>query len=250
MMPRKLKDIDVDEITLCASAANRKTFYIQKRRTDMKELLEILKSVLGEETVTDESIEKMKGLTDENVEALKKSLDAIEEYREDFTSELDEAVVALIKQSTIDYPVKESEKELDIEDFTDVKKAGQKFSKATLSQLHKIRDAIDSLLKAKEAKSKGDGDEKLSEETLTKLDRLAELENAETERLKAKEKEDMDADIKKQVKEQVEEIIEEEGLKKKPTKKSIEGQEGAGDEDEDDDREDKWKSIPMPSKDA
>jgi len=62
-MPRKIFDIDISEITLCKSPANRKKFFIKKsKEKPMKEFIENLKKFVAEE---DEDVEKV--LTKEQV---------------------------------------------------------------------------------------------------------------------------------------------------------------------------------------
>jgi len=235
-MARKLKDVEIEEITICDEPANRKKFYILKQaRLNMKELLKILKKILGDETIDDSSVEKIKGLPEDKIEEIRKALEEVEGYRDAFGPTLDEAFLSLAKNATYDYPEKESAL-----DFEDVEKAGASLSKATIAQLKKIQEIIVKLIGEKTEKFKGEDDKPLSDEIVKKLERLDVLEAADKERIKKEAEEEQkqkDEDLKN-LKQDVEDL-----KKGKPTKKSIEGQEkdAGGDKDV----EDPFPSIPV-----
>lgn len=250
-MPRKLFDIDVDEITLCGSAANRKKFFIKKMEDSMKEFIEELKKFMAEDdedvegTLEKEEIEKAEKVPDVAMKAIKGALNILNKYKADMPDDVLSAIKTLAKYAAYGYPAAKQE---------DIDKAGAKLSKTTRDQLAKILaflkespkaiNMLKTLLGQEVEKDKGgDGDEKLSEDTLAKLEKLAELEKTEKERIEKEEKEDAEKE-----KEEKEDLLERvEALeKKKGIKKSIDGQEGdeknkgAGDEEEDD-----YPSIPL-----
>ena len=254
-MARKLFDIEINEITLCKSPANRKKFFIRKsKETKMDTLIEKLKKFLAE---SDEDIEKV--LTTEQVERIEKidkkvqkeieeNLDVVSLY-EDIPDDLENVHQFLFKQ-LIDQP-----------EIEEVDKAGAKLSKTTQTQikmaLEHIKDgpkAID-ILKTllgietkKTEKKKEDDEENLSPETLEKLERLEELEKKEKEEL-SKEAEQKQAE---KVLEIVNKALKDAGLEEIAEKKSIDDQEGNKDGDKKktkkdaDDDEDKFPSIPIP----
>ena len=61
-MPRKLKEIEADEVSLVDKAANKTKFFILKRSKLMDEFIKILKQWFGEDVLTDEEIAKAKEL--------------------------------------------------------------------------------------------------------------------------------------------------------------------------------------------
>jgi hypothetical protein len=238
-MARKLKDIDVAEISLVDAAANREKFFIVKRRQAM-EFLELLKKFLGDEDVSDEDIEKAKTLSEKAVKAIKGALNILNKYKEDMPSDVLTAIKTLTKYASYGYPAKKAE--ITDEEFIEevVEKAGSKFSKATLEQLKKIKDAIDKLLDSKlNLAQKKFGD--VSDEVRQRLEKLEQMEKEEAEKLK-KAAEEAEAKKQKEIddlKARLEKIE-----KKKPVRKSIEGQ-----DDKDDDYDDdgpKWPSL-LPS---
>jgi len=242
MAKRRLYDLDIKEVSVVDFGANKKKkMQILKRSNKMNELLEVLKKILGDEEIDDNSIEKIKGLPKDSIETIGKALDEIEGYKGNYPPALDEAIQSLTKSAVYDYPVKESEF-----DFEDVAKAGASLSKATVAQLKKIQDIIEKLVGEKTAKfNKKDGDGKEIEipaEIQAQLDKLDKLEKAEKERVEkeATEKQNQKDEDYKNLKEDVEKL---KNVKTKGTKKSIDGHEdGAGDGN---DEEDPFPSIPV-----
>ena len=240
-MARKIKDVEIEEITICDEPANRLKFYIKKHGgLKMEKLLEVLKKMLGDEEINDNSIEKIKKLPEDSIENIRKALDEIEGYKGNYPPALDEAIQSLTKSAVYDYPVKESEF-----DFEDVAKAGASLSKATVAQLKKIQDIIEKLVGEKTEKfNKKDNDEEIEipAEIQARLDKLDKLEKADKERVEkeATEKAKKEKEDKEALEKRVEKL---ENVKTKGTKKSIEGHEdGAGDGN---DEEDPFPSIPV-----
>jgi len=237
-MARKLKDVEIEEITICDEPANRLKFYIKKHGgLKMDKLLEVLKKMLGDEEINDKSIEKMKGIPEDKIEGLRKALEEIEGFKENFPPALDEAILSLTKSAVYDYPVKETEF-----DFEDVAKAGASLSKATVAQLKKIQEIIERLVGEKTEKFiKKDGDKEIEipAEIQARLEKLEKLEKAEQERVEkeATVKAEKDKEEKEELLKRVEKLE-----KTKGTKKSIDGHDDAGD---DNDEKDDFPSIPV-----
>ena len=234
-MPRKLKEIELEEVSLVDKAANKTKFFITKRSKLMDEFIKILKQWFGEDVLTDEEIAKAKGLPAETVEAAKGALGNLIQYKDDYPDDYLDALNIVIKGAVIEREIAAPAAADD--DKLDVEKAGAKFSKATMAQLKRMKEIIDKLLAAKEDFGKGEGDEKLSDETTAKLEEL--------DAYKRKEKEDLEkatADEKKKEQERLEKLESEiaDLKKKRGVKKGIEGQEG---DEEDDDDTPKWSSL-------
>lgn len=247
-MARKIFDIDVDEITLCESASNRKKFFIKKMEVKVDDLIKELEKFLAEDEddegiLNEEQITKAKELPEKAMEAIKGALNILNKYKDDMPDDVLSAIKTLAKYAAYGYPEKKA----------DLEKSGAKLSKATRDQLLKIYEAIkgapDALNSLKEMlgqeveKSKGIEGEKLSVETLAKLEKLEELEKVEKQRLE----QDLAEKNKKAVEKLIEDKFEAFGLKKKAVKKSIDGQDAdAGNDDKGDDKEDKWPSLYIP----
>ena len=234
-MPRKMYDIDVDEITLTGSTANRKQFFIKKSKEKaMDKFIEILKGFVVDEDddeLTKEEIAKAEALGKEPKAIIENALNTFEEYRESMPDDLLAATRILVKQATfVDVPLTKEALE----------KAGAALSKANKVALAKVLDflkgaspAIASLqallgLKVEKTEQVVDDDgEKLSAETEAKLEKLEEFEKAEKERIETEQ-----AEIKKKAEEKEKELEERlEALEKqKGIKKSIDK---TGDEDDD-----------------
>ena len=255
-MARKLFDIEINEITLCKSPANRKKFFIKKsEEKPMKEFIEELKKFKAEEdediekALTEEEVAKAEGIGEKEAKALMEVLGIVSQY-EDIPDDLEGAIKTLVEKASYDYPVVEEE----------VGKAGAKLSKTTQTQIKEalghIKDGpkavaiLESLLGVETKKTvKKEGDEEnLSAETIAQLEELEEF--------KKKEKEELSKEAEKKQEERVREVVskalKDAGLEEIAQKTSIAGQ----DEDEDgkkkdtkkgaDDDEDKFPSIPIP----
>ena len=235
-MPRKMYDIDVDEITLTGSTANRKQFFIKKSKEKaMDKFIEILKGFVVDEDddeLTKEEIEKAEALGKEPKAIIENALNTFEEYKESMPDDLLAATRILVKQATfVDVPIKKE----------DLEKAGAALSKANKVALAKVLDflkgaspAIASLqallgLKVEKTEQVVDDDgEKLSAETEAKLEKLEQFEKDEKERIETEQ-----VEIKKKAEEKQEEVDDRlEALEKqKGIKKSIDK---TGDDDDDD----------------
>lgn len=256
-MPRKMYDIDVDEITLTGSTANRKQFFIKKsKEISMPKFIELLKGFVEDEDgdeLTTEEIKKAEALAKEPMEIMENALNTFEEYKESMPDDLLAATRILVKQaSIIDVPISKEALE----------KAGAALSKANKAALTKVLDflkgstpAIASLqallgLKVEKTEKVVDDDgEKLSDETIAKLEKLKGLEKADTERIEKEEKEkkEKDDEEKQDLKDRLEALE-----KGKPVKKSIdkEGDDGDNknktDVKKDDEVEDLYPSMYVP----
>jgi len=257
-MPRKLYDIDVDEITICASTANRKQFFIKKsKEKPMEKFIEVLKGFVVEEDddeLTKEEIAKAEALGKEPKAVIENSLNTFNEYKESMPDDLLAATKILVKQATfVDIPLTKEALE----------KAGAALSKANKAALTKVLDflkgsspaiaSLQALLGLKVEKEEhvvDDEGEKLSAETEAKLEELEGFKKAEAERIEKEEKEAKEKaeTEKKGLLERVEALE-----KGKPVKKSIDDK---GDDEEEDDKdkkkvkkddeEDEWPSLIIP----
>jgi len=88
---RELFDIEIEEITLCKSPANRKKFFITKRSQTMKDFDKAID--LAEEFL-DEDIEKVEKVDGKK---LKKAIETILAYKEDTPDELKDAIDTILK---------------------------------------------------------------------------------------------------------------------------------------------------------
>jgi len=281
-MPRKLQDIDVDEISLVDVPAIRKKFLIVKKdkkgmqktsETDqdnsdiknltkeeefkMDELIELYKKLTGEEEdFSEKETELLKKLSDEAVSAIKGALNILNKFKGDFTDELKDAVKVLAKYVTKAYPYPYPAKKSD----DDLEKAGRKISKDTLAAIKKAIGILNSAL------SKADDTKKaisVLSDLLSNEEKKA-LKKADEEKEKADKEKERDEKFDsaiKDAKETIEKLEKGSGEKDKSiseltkrletlekakgTKKQIEGQD---DDDEDGDGkvkkgDDKWPSF-------
>jgi len=176
-MPRKILDIDVDEISVVDLAANRKKFFIRKGAVPMDELLKALQTFLGADVVTAEAVTKAE-LTEEQMAEIKSAVAVLAKYKADFPDDVLAAVQTLTKSA---FPARTDEP-------FNVEKVGAKLSKATVEDLRKIRDILNGLLPDLEAEAKkksADGGADpyagLAPEVAARLKRLDEIEKAEAE---------------------------------------------------------------------
>ena len=145
-MPRKLVEIDVDEITLCGSAANRKKFFIKKMEEKVDDFIEELKKFMAEddedekEMLTEEEIAKAEKLSEEVIKTVKGALNILNKYKADMPDDVLVAIKTLAKYAAYGYPAMKEDQEdkKDQENQEDVEKAGAKLSKSTREQISKI----------------------------------------------------------------------------------------------------------------
>jgi hypothetical protein len=252
-MPRKLLDIEVEEVSIVDHAANRSKFAIIKRRKAMEEELKQLIKTLNGDEVTDVDLEKAGKMPEEAAKAIKGALAILSKYKDDFPADVLGAIKVLTKYSSYGYPQK-GDDEMSKED---IEKVGARLSKATLEELKKIssaldgidlkaikkiREIVDGLIKTSESvEKKKAAYEGLSEEIRARLLRLDELEAEELKKAEdAKLQELVKAAVAPELKALKEEL--EKVQKSKGMKKSIDGQ----DKDDDKDTDDKkvlWPSL-------
>ena len=213
----------------------------------MEQLIKLLKDLLGEDAITEEKTELLKSHPEETINEITKALETLGGYDGDFPGEIVDSVKTLTKFASIDFPVakqdegKEKEEDEDFDAWFE--KAGKRFSKTTLADLKKIKEAIDNILTEKEddvKKNSQDG-ENLSEETIAKLEKLKEMEEKEAEAVKkaAEEKEKAKEDEIKEMKKSQKELQEKiEELELKTKKRGVKkGLDENTDEDEDTDED-------------
>lgn len=253
-MARKLFDIEINEITLCKSPANRKKFFIKKsQEKPMGKFIEDLKKFVADEdediekALTEDEIAKAEKISDKDAEALKEALGIVSQY-EDIPDDLEKAIVTLVSKASYDYPVV----------IEEVEKAGAKLSKTTQAQIKEalghIKDGpkavaiLETLIGKKvEDTKKTDDKENLSAETIERLEKLEEFEKKEKDEV-AKAAELKQAET---VVELVNKALKDAGLEEIAEKKSIDDPEGDKDKKEtkkgaDDDEVDLFPSIPIP----
>jgi len=255
-MPRKMYDIDVDEITLTGSTANRKQFFIKKsKEKSMDKFIELLKGFVvdeDEDELTEEEIAKAEALGKEPRDVIENALNTFEEYRESMPDDLLAASRILVKQATfVDIPITKEALE----------KAGAALSKANKVALTKVLDflkgaspAIASLqtllgLKVEKTQQVVDDDgEKLSEETEAKLEKLEVLEKAEADRLEkeAEAEKKKIADEKKELEDRVEALEKQKGIKKSIDKQGDDDDKNKKGVKKDDEVEDLYPSMYVP----
>jgi hypothetical protein len=256
-MPRKLSDIEVEEVSLVDAAANRKKFAIIKRRHDMDELIKLLKGMMDD--AKDEDLEKAKEIPEEASKALKSALTTLNKYKGDFPGDVLDAIKILTKYASYGYgyPEKKGE-ELSKEA---IEKLGARLSKATIEQLKMVKEVfgtldfkglkkaieiIDKLIEGadieKSAKYKG-----LPEDVRQRLlkqddDEAARQRKAEQDSLAEIVKTAL-ADGIKPIEARLDKVEKIKGIKK-----SIDGQDTDADADADKDKVavDKWPSLSSP----
>lgn len=233
-MPRPLKDIDVDEISLVDAGAVRKKFYIKKRRSLM-DLIELLKDFLGEDTeLTDEEIEKAGKLSEEAAKAISSAVSALNKFKDDFPPEILSALKTLTKFASYGYPAKKAEEVDFLKEMVDLEKAGARLSKATIEDLKKVAAIVEKLIGASEDKvKKAAGDkvdiDKLPDTVVARLEKLDRIE-AEAVEKKQKEKDKEFTDMKKDV-DMLKKIA-----KGEPVSKQLDEEEEDDDKDKDKDK--------------
>lgn len=256
-MPRKLIDIDVDEITLANATANRKQFFIKKSKEKiMDKFIDILKGFCVDEDddeLTKEEIAKAEALGKEPMAVIENALNTFEEYRESMPDDLLAATRILVKQASIvDVPISKEALE----------KAGAALSKANKAALTKVLDflkggssaiaSLQTLLGLKVEKAEpvvNDDGEKLSDETIAKLEELEQFKKAETERIEkeAEVEKKKIADDKKELEDRIEALEKQKGIKKSIDQKGDEGDDkNKKDVKKDDEVEDLYPSVYVP----
>jgi len=195
-----------------------------------KELKELLDSYFGEEVSFDtEEFEKAK-LSDKALDALKGALNLINKYKKDFPDDLKDAVGVLAKYASYGYgyPAKKSD------DNKDINKAGKTLSKDTVGRVKnvvKVFNELQSVIKALNELLPEEDQKKLKKSDATDgkdadkefKDALDEVTNI-AKKLE-KKLEEKDQTIEK-LNKRLETVEKEKGIKK-----SIDGQDGDGDDD-------------------
>lgn len=228
-MARKLKEIDVDEISLVGVAANRKKFYITKRSKHMdEEFVEILKGWFGEEFNDEAQAKLEKAMPEETAKIIQDAVGALDKYKDEYPDDVENAIKVLLKYAVYGYQTNKSDDEkLDMEKIVEaIEKAGKKLSKATREQIQKLKGIIDKLLEADADETKKQFGN-LPADVVEKLKELEDIKKADAEKAR-KEAEDKEKNRDDKIDALQKEI---DALKKgKASKKSVDGQ---GDDDDD-----------------
>ena len=174
----KIKDIDIDEISLVDRAANRRKFAITKkeRKEMFEKLIEILKNWLTPEEITDEFQAGIKAMPEDVQKAHLATLTVLEEYNDEdvMPAEFKKALTEMVKATVTPIPEKkDGEDELTLDIF--IEKAGAVFSSATKTQIEKVITALQTLL----GKDKDGDDKKKAEHENLTPEQIAALAKAE-----------------------------------------------------------------------
>jgi len=198
-MANKLKDIEIDEISLVDFPANRKKFLIIKneknthkslamqgdfgitnlRKNKMKELRKLFEDYFGDDFKKEEfeKFEKAEIKT-EDIKILKDALGLVNKYKDDFPDDLKSAVGVLAKSSIH----KEEKTTKEVKTDTDLKealeKAGATLSKSTVT---KINQAIEILGKLVGFETKKKSDTEMIKEEIAALKKSIEDAGKEEE---------------------------------------------------------------------
>jgi hypothetical protein len=144
MKPRKLKDIDTEEISLVDRAANLKSFSITKRRMTMK-FLDTLKKFLGGD-LSKEQIQKVSDIPPDAAIEITGAIAVLKRYMEDQPEDFVDAIKTLVQLATVNSPMAKAADSDEEEEF-DVKKVGARLSKLTKEQLTGLRDSLANFIK-------------------------------------------------------------------------------------------------------
>ncbi|GAJ00674.1 unnamed protein product [marine sediment metagenome] len=106
-MARKLRDLEIDEISLVNKAATRKKFMVIKSAEvialkKIADLIEEFSDGVFDETLGREDFEK-KDVPQEVKDELKEALEALNKYKDDFPDDLKSAVDFLLKFVAVSY---------------------------------------------------------------------------------------------------------------------------------------------------
>ena len=175
---KKIKDLDIDEISLVDRAANRRKFAITKkeRKEMFEKLIEILKNWLTPEEITDELQAGIKAMPEDVQKAHLATLTVLEEYNDEdvMPAEFKKALTEMVKSTIAPVPeTKDGENELTLDTF--IEKAGAVFSSATKAQIEKVISALQSLL----GTTKDDDEKKKAEDKNLTPEQIAALAKAE-----------------------------------------------------------------------
>jgi hypothetical protein len=145
--PRKLKDIDIDEISLVDAGANRKKFYLIKRSQAMDELLAILKSY-GLDPAEDKT-EIRKSLNPESLAALKNALTTLASFKDEYPEDIIYALknlAAVAAYQTFGKSAEGIQEPPAEEEDVSLEKVGAKISKLTKEELAKLSNLLGDLM--------------------------------------------------------------------------------------------------------
>jgi len=173
---KKIKDLDIDEISLVDRAANRRKFAITKkeRKEMFEKLIEILKNWLTPEEITDELQAGIKALPEDVQKAHLATLTVLEEYNDEdvMPAEFKKALTEMVKATITPVADEKEGEEFTLDVF--IEKAGAVFSQATKTQIEKVIASLQALL----GTSKADEKKKAENKNLTP-EQIAALEKAE-----------------------------------------------------------------------
>ena len=188
MKAKKLKNIKLNEISLVTSPANKQSFHFFKEK-NMDELLKAYAELTGVE-YTEEEIEVLKAISEENSTGITESISLLAGYKADMPEDMQKAVITLAGYATGKIPVSKSitddEKEAidylekNKDAFEEFEKAGKKLSKdtsakitkaveiakKTVEDVAKISETLSPLLELETEKNEKVIDEKIDEDAV------------------------------------------------------------------------------------
>jgi len=203
-MARKLKDLDIEEISLVDAGAVRKTFYIKKQRRSLMDLIDILKDMLGPDTeLSDDEVKKAKELTEDAAKAIAGALKILNKYKDDMPDDVLAAIKTLAKYASYGYPAKKSADVDFVVELTDIEKAGARLSKATIEELKKAIEILRGIIGEREENLKKGASidlDKLPPELKARLERLQRWEEDQIRKQKEAEERERE-ELKKKIQE-------------------------------------------------
>ena len=236
----KIRDLDIDEISLVDRAANRRRFAITKKEKNemFTKLIELLKNWMKPEDITDEVQTAIKAIPEDELKKHVAALEILQEYNdpEVMPADFKGVLTGMVKAVYLPAADKKEDKDPEITLDMFIEKAGAVFSAATKSQIEKVIAMLQGLV-GKDKDDKKKSDDSLTDEQRAKLARADEILKAEEDR-KSKEKtavekarEDRIVGMEKTIAElkktrgtssQLDEGDEDDEGKKKDTKKAVE----------------------------
>ena len=174
---KKIKDLDIDEISLVDRAANRRKFAITKkeRKEMFEKLIEILKNWLTPEEITDELQAGIKALPEDVQKAHLATLTVLEEYNDEdvMPAEFKKALTEMVKATITQVADEKEGEEFTFDTF--IEKAGAVFSSATKAQIAKVIEMLQGML----GNTKDADEKKKAENKNLTPEQIAALEKAE-----------------------------------------------------------------------
>jgi len=218
--PRKLEDVEVDEVSFVDNPANRKKFYLIKRNKKENKMEDLKVSKindmfrnLSQRDLSKEDLEKVSGVFEELNKA-EEAADLINQFTNDMPKELQNAIGIYINKladTVLSEKEIESEDDKEKDEAEGIEKVGARFSKKTLDMLKqlseglsKATDVIAELLKEQEEKE----EESKNTEAEKSAEGAGETKEANDDEEEASE--DSEESIRENLKKMADDIVKEE----------------------------------------